>query len=197
MLRSVLSLACVLSIGLPWLVGCGGGTTVAERDGNHKNDSAKPAVNEDDYRVVVEGSNDGNDSGSDQIKPEVAPPVGNTIIENGSGETDANNADANEQPERPDNLVPADVDATGKGEGYGGDPITAPVRALARTRERVKFLELEANLKIHRAINGDIKTLDELMIYVRDNNLRLPELPEGDEYYWDAESQELWVQQGK
>jgi hypothetical protein len=168
--RGVLNISLVFMVGL---CGCGG-TEVATQN----TDEPKRQINEADYQVVAKTEpvqRNEPDPADENSHTETTPPESQPTGE----------------------LVKADVDATGKGEGYGGDPVTAPIRALVRTRERVKFIEVDHALKIHRALNGDIKDTDQFMNeIVKANGLTLPDLPAGDKYYFDPKTQALMVEEG-
>lgn len=75
-------------------------------------------------------------------------------------------------------------------------PIVTPVKALFSTKERVIFeINIPHALNLYDAANGaPPKTHEEFMEgVIKANNIKLPELPPGHEYWYDAEAKELMV----
>lgn len=96
-------------------------------------------------------------------------------------------------------LEKADVGAGEKGRGYGGDPITEPAKQYFAIRERTVFqIQIPQALNMYKALNGKLpKDHEEFMSkVVKENNISLPELPEGKTYLYDAEQGELMIQTG-
>ena len=89
---------------------------------------------------------------------------------------------------------------TGKGQDYGGRLITTPVAAYFSTRERIVFnIQIPEALKLYKAFEGRApKTHEEFMQKViKDNSIRLPELPQDHRYVFDPETQQLMVEHPK
>ena len=96
-------------------------------------------------------------------------------------------------------LEKADVGAGKKGRGYGGDPITEPAKQYFAIRERAVFqIQIPQALNMYKALNGKLpKDHEEFMSKViKENNISLPELPEGKKYLFDADKGELMIQTG-
>ena len=76
-----------------------------------------------------------------------------------------------------------------KGHGYGTGPIATPVASYFRTKERLAFMQVAQPMNMYHALNGHFpKTHEEFMEEViRKNHLKLPELPAGKRYVYDAE----------
>lgn len=93
----------------------------------------------------------------------------------------------------------AKVGMTGKGEGYGGDPITEPVRQLWRVKEQIVLLQIEKAVQLYETTeNRKIASHDEFMDkIVKENNIPLPVLPPGHRYVYDTAKAELMVERPK
>ena len=76
-----------------------------------------------------------------------------------------------------------------RGRGYGSGPISTPVAARFKAEETIRFLQIEHAMKIYRAEHGHFpKTHDEFMKeIIKANSIKLPELPPGERYVYDAE----------
>jgi pyruvate/2-oxoglutarate dehydrogenase complex dihydrolipoamide acyltransferase (E2) component len=85
-----------------------------------------------------------------------------------------------------------------KGRGYGGGIVSEPVRLYFGTRQRIVFqIRIPDALRTYKAMNdGKGPASHEIFMeeIVAKNSLPLPELPEGDSYYYDVEKEELMVQ---
>jgi hypothetical protein len=74
--------------------------------------------------------------------------------------------------------------------------IAQPALTLFQVKQRVVFeIQIPQAMQLYEASNGrGPKSHDEFMNkIIRDNNIVLPELPEGAEYQYHPESKELWV----
>jgi hypothetical protein len=105
------------------------------------------------------------------------------------------------QPQPPGEVVreQAKVGMTGKGEGYGGDPITEPVRQMWRVKEQVVLLQIDQALKLFEATESrKPKSHEEFMEkIIKENNIPLPVLPAGHRYVYDPAKAELMVERPK
>ena len=95
----------------------------------------------------------------------------------------------------------ADVGVGKRGRNYGGGIITTPVRSYFRVRQRAVFqIQLPQAERMYQA-EHDGKGPPSHEEYMRDiieaNGIALPELPEGETYFYDAEKGELMVQRAK
>ncbi len=93
----------------------------------------------------------------------------------------------------------ADVGVGKKGRGYGGGLISEPAKQYFSIREKTVFqIQIPNALKMYKALHGKLpKDQDTFMeSIVKENNIALPELPEGKSYVYDAEEGELMVQSG-
>lgn len=88
---------------------------------------------------------------------------------------------------------------TGKGQGYGGDPITEPVRQLWRVKEQIVLIQIEKAVQLFEATeNRKIASNDEFMTkIVKENQIALPVLPPGQRYVYDPAKGELMVERPK
>jgi len=85
---------------------------------------------------------------------------------------------------------PATVGVGKKGRGYGGGPISTPIAAYFSTRQRIVFdIEIPPAMNAYRALNGYFPKSHEVFMkeIIKANSIRLPELPSGERYVYDAE----------
>jgi hypothetical protein len=92
----------------------------------------------------------------------------------------------------------AAVGAGAKGRDYGGPGfVTTPVQEYFRTGERIAFeIQIPNAMKLYKAGHNDKgpKTQEEFMeVIIKENGVALPELPVGEEYFYDPESEQLMV----
>jgi hypothetical protein len=99
------------------------------------------------------------------------------------------------------NLEKAQAGVGKQGRDYGGGaimaPITVPVRTFFQARDRITFdIELANAMKLYEATNGAApKTHEEFMEkIIKENRIKLPNLPSGDRYIYVPEQKELCVQ---
>ncbi|MEX2026616.1 MAG: hypothetical protein WEH44_04935 [Pirellulaceae bacterium] len=85
-----------------------------------------------------------------------------------------------------------------KGRSLDGESgiIVTPVKALFGAKEEIAFIQFLSQYRIYNALNDDIpKDFDDLTAKVIDPYMiKLPLLPEGHKYIWNAETQELMVE---
>jgi hypothetical protein len=96
----------------------------------------------------------------------------------------------------------ATVGAGAKGRDYGGPGfVTTPIEALFRADDLIVFeTHIPNNMKIYKAEhdNKGPKTHEEFMqVIIKDGGVRLPELPAGDEYWYDPKTEQLMVRHPK
>jgi len=101
-------------------------------------------------------------------------------------------------PDSSQEQVVADVGVGKKGRGYGGGMISEPAKQYFSIRERVVFqIQIPQAMKHFKAIdpdgNGPVSHKDFMEKIVNEANVELPELPRGEEYWYDAETEELMV----
>ncbi len=92
---------------------------------------------------------------------------------------------------------PDEGDRTGKtsirknGEGYGRGPVSTPIAAYFSAKERIALIQIAHAMNLYRATNERFpESHEEFMKEIINNKhgaLKLPELPEGAEYVYDAE----------
>jgi hypothetical protein len=150
-----------------------------------------------------------------------APPPAPAPPGDGSGgngnhvaSTDAAGATAPATPEAPaeDGSVPAaapgstdevaQVGVGAKGQNYGGPGlVTTPIEAYFRAEERIAFeVQIPKAMQLYKAEHNDKgpKTQEEYMnIIIKENGVQLPELPEGEEYFYDPATEQLMVRHPK
>lgn len=101
-------------------------------------------------------------------------------------------------PSEPDETSKtAGVGATGKGNDYNEMVYGAvPLREYHHIRERIVFdMTIPAALKNFNAMEGrDPKSNDEFMEkIIKENMIKLPQLPDGDRYEYDPETKQLMI----
>lgn len=108
---------------------------------------------------------------------------------------DADSADAGS-----DEKAAAGVGA--KGRDYGGPGfVTTPIETLFRIEDRIVFeAQIPNNMKIYKAEhnNKGPKTQEEFMqVIIKDGGITLPELYQGDVYWYNPKTEELLVRHPK
>ncbi len=113
------------------------------------------------------------------------------------------------QPARPSqpapppsaNLEKAQAGVGKQGRDYGGGaimaPVTVPVATYFQARDRITFdIQIADAMRLYKAANGSApKTHDEFMEkIIKENQIKLPELPPGDRYKYVPEKEELCVE---
>jgi len=119
--------------------------------------------------------------------------------------TDTPPADAPPEgdPQAPgDELKKAEVGVGTKGKDYGGPGfVTTPIETLFRVEDRIAFeVQIPNTMKIYKADhdNKGPKTHEEFMnVIIKENAVKLPELPAGSSYWYDAKSEALLVRTPK
>ncbi|REK09400.1 MAG: hypothetical protein DWQ37_18340 [Planctomycetota bacterium] len=85
-----------------------------------------------------------------------------------------------------------------KGQDYGGPGIvTTPVETYFRTLDRLAFeVQIPNAMKIYKAghDNKGPATHEEFMnVIIKENGVQLPELPQGEEYFYDPATEKLMI----
>ena len=92
----------------------------------------------------------------------------------------------------------ADVGVGKKGRNYGGGIISEPVRSYFRTGQRIVFqIQIPKAMQTYKAMNDGKAPPDHetfMKEIIEENGISLPELIEGESYFYDAEKEELMVQ---
>jgi len=98
------------------------------------------------------------------------------------------------------NLEKAQPGVGKQGRDYGGGaimaPVTVPVRTLFQARDRITFdIQIAEAMKLYKATNGAApKTHEEFMEkIIKENQIKLPELPAGKRYVYDPKQEDLMV----
>jgi hypothetical protein len=80
-----------------------------------------------------------------------------------------------------------------------GNMITEPARAFFSVKQKLVFTQVEHALQLYQATNDSLpQSTEEFMEkIVQANNLKLPELPRGHKYVFDAEAGNLMVEKPK
>jgi hypothetical protein len=96
----------------------------------------------------------------------------------------------------------AQVGVGAKGQNYGGPGlVTTPIEAYFRAEERIAFeVQIPKAMQLYKAEHNDKgpKTQEEYMnIIIKENGVQLPELPEGEEYFYDPATEQLMVRHPK
>lgn len=92
----------------------------------------------------------------------------------------------------------AGVGSGKRGRGYGGPGfVTTPIETLFRADDLIVFeAHIPKNMSLYKAEhnNKGPKSHEEFMqVIIKDGGVRLPELPAGEEYWYDAKTEELMV----
>jgi|GEM_PF-961035 len=101
-------------------------------------------------------------------------------------------ADDDFRPPMPPQTPPGEPAKPGVGQlgaEIADGPLGTPVKALFRAQETLAFMRLKQPMELYRAIHGHYpKTHEEFFEeIVKKNNIRLPPLPEGTRYLYDAQ----------
>ncbi len=83
-----------------------------------------------------------------------------------------------------------------KGRDYDPGLVTTPIQQYFRAGARINLLHMANTMKIYKAghDNKGPKTQEEFMnVIVKENGIQLPELPSGDEYFYDPKTEQLMV----
>jgi hypothetical protein len=105
-------------------------------------------------------------------------------------------------PAQDDELSKAQVGVGVKGKDYGGPGfVTTPIETMFTVEERIAFeIQIPNAMKIYKADHDSKgpKTHEEFMdIIIKENGVQLPELPPGNVYWYDANTEELMVRTPK
>lgn len=115
--------------------------------------------------------------------------------------------DSKDQAATGDNSEPADMAPTRAKVGVGKSSrnldykgpqrmVASPAATLFRTKEKIVFeIQIPHALNLYKALKGKgPQSHDEFMkSIIQANNIKLPELPQGQHYEFNVEKQELWV----
>ena len=93
---------------------------------------------------------------------------------------------------------PAEVGVGKKGRGYGKGVVATPAATLWAVKERLTFeVLIPQAMNLFKAGNDNKgpKSHEEFMEkIIKENNIKLPELPEGDRYVYDPKTEQLMVE---
>ena len=99
------------------------------------------------------------------------------------------------------NLEKAQMGVGKQGRDYGGGaimaPITVPVQTYFQARDRITFdIQVADAMRLYKATNGNApKSHQEFMDkIIKENQIKLPELPAGDRYVYVPEQEQLCVE---
>ena len=94
-----------------------------------------------------------------------------------------------------ENLTVAKPTDGKRGQGYGGGIITEPLRQRFLLEHRIMFLQMDNAMRMFKTFNNRVpESHDEFMEkIIKAGAVRLPELPDGEEYVYDPEKGELMV----
>jgi hypothetical protein len=100
----------------------------------------------------------------------------------------------------PPAAAPTQVVAEGgvgkQGQGYGGGIITEPIKQRFVIEQRLIFDQITHAINLYKATNGNApKSHEEFMEQIiQANGIALPELPAGQTYIYDPETEQLMVE---
>jgi hypothetical protein len=109
---------------------------------------------------------------------------------------------ADQPPPEGDALSKAEVGVGVKGKGYGGPGfITTPIETYFTAQDRIDFeIQIPHGMKLYKAAhdNKGPKTHEEFMnVIIKEQGIKLPELPVGSVYWYNAKTEELMVRTPK
>ncbi|MBN1393705.1 MAG: hypothetical protein JW959_01555 [Pirellulales bacterium] len=83
-----------------------------------------------------------------------------------------------------------------KGRGYGQGVVATPIASMFAAEQKIIFLQIEHAEKLFKAEHGRMpKDHEEYMEkIIKANQIKLPELPEGERYRYDSEKEQLMVE---
>jgi hypothetical protein len=99
-------------------------------------------------------------------------------------------------PAAPPTAVKAEAGVGRKGRGYGEGLVATPAAAYWAAKERIAFeIQIPHALQLYKATNGQgPKTHQEFMDkIIKTEQIKLPELPEGSQYQYFPDREELMV----
>ncbi len=102
------------------------------------------------------------------------------------------------EPAAPPVQVQADVGVGKRGHNMGQGIVATPVAAYFAAKEQVAFrVEVPQAMNLFKATNGYAPRSNEEFMkeIIQANNIKLPELPAGDKYFYDPEQETLMVEQ--
>jgi len=94
----------------------------------------------------------------------------------------------------------AEVGVGEKGRDYGQGIVATPAATLFAAKERLVFeVQIPQAMQLFKATeNRAPKDNDEFMRrIIKENNIKLPDLPEGDRYMYDPKTEQLMVESPK
>jgi hypothetical protein len=93
-------------------------------------------------------------------------------------------------------LAKAEKGVGAKGRGYGGGIITEPIHQYFNIQQDIDFKMIEYDLKNYHALHNRYpKDWEEFKKEILEpGNRQLPDLPEGENFYFDGKKGELFVQ---
>ncbi len=105
------------------------------------------------------------------------------------------NQSAEPEIEQPANVESAAAGVGEKGRGYGGGILTEPIRQRFLIEHQLTFNSVKQVLDLYKAEHGRHPESHEAFMkeIIEANQIQLPELPAGDEYWYDPERGELMV----
>jgi hypothetical protein len=141
----------------------------------------------------------GEDAATTETTKEAAADKTSANAENAAGATDGAEAEAEYVEKK------ADVGATGKGE-YGvtsEEPmsiVTVPVSTYFKAQEMAVFrMQIPSAMNLFQASEGRYPNSEEEFMtkIIKANQIVLPQLPEGDVYFYDVQARELKIRSKK
>lgn len=92
--------------------------------------------------------------------------------------------------------VPAEGGVGKQGQGYGGGLITEPIKQRFVIEQRLIFDQIKHAIDLYKATNGNApRTHEEFMEQIiQANGIALPELPAGQSYIYDPDTEQLMVE---
>jgi hypothetical protein len=94
------------------------------------------------------------------------------------------------------NAVKAEAGVGKKGRGYGAGMVTTPIAAYFRVQERLAFDQVTHAMDLYKATNEHgPKSHEEFMEkIIKENGIKLPQLPAGERYLYDPKTEQLMVE---
>ena len=119
-----------------------------------------------------------------------------------AGQQTTDGAPADGAPADGSTVEKAGVGSGAKGRDYGGPGfVTTPIETLFRADDLIVFeAHIPKNMSLYKAEHnnkGPKSHAEFMQVIIKDGGVRLPELPEGEEYWYDAKSEQLMVRHPK
>ena len=152
-------------------------------------------IEPDDATSQVLDVDGGDPMSAHQAKPHDSDADGPPVVHRDASPPSVTKPNGGNQP---GTVTKANVGVGKKGQGYGGGFVSEPAKVYFKIRERTVFqIQVPQALNTYKALDprgkGPKTTEDFMENVIKQNGIRLPELPSGQSYEYDPETEELNV----